>query len=372
MASSTPYFSSILSESAFKTRFQAENGKHFSQLENVAASYWGRAHLLACRVVRRETQRNFLPALSRHIKPSDIQSPSGEITTFLEGPNLSLMAKSEHYIVRSSNCSLSVAQIWAAMATFKGSRNRRKRETASLQEQAEMVLEDDDLETRDTKRLRRATLQPGFIDSSGIQVGSSSPLHYRSYSGSQGSSLGYVDHDMHVLGRTPEDDTLRLASCVIRHILYFSAPQDSESQPIVVEFRDAKTRVAATTLIEERQIVAIDDGGLCLRQQMPGGEYILVKNHVAILEAKTQFHCLENGLPVISDKSFAQIICEALATRLSDMTNNSQQRYAPLIIDLSLYQFLRSLFDSGPILTVSTASLSSMRLRITCVSSKLI
>lgn len=49
-----PYFSTVVSESAFRARFQAEQGENFSEIDNVAASYWERSHLLACRVVRRE------------------------------------------------------------------------------------------------------------------------------------------------------------------------------------------------------------------------------------------------------------------------------------------------------------------------------
>ncbi|CAL5869919.1 uncharacterized protein PFLUO_LOCUS4152 [Penicillium psychrofluorescens] len=153
---------------------------------------------------------------------------------------------------------------------FKGSQDRRVRDILSIQEQNEGGR-DNDADTRQPKRVRRYTFQPDFVNSSGIQVGSSSPPHDDSYDGSQGSSVGYVDFDTHYLGITPEDDTLRLASCVIRHVLYFGAPQNSVSNPAVVEFRDAKTRLAATTLVGERRIVAIDDGGLCLRRQKPSG-----------------------------------------------------------------------------------------------------
>ncbi|KAJ5454905.1 hypothetical protein N7530_012674 [Penicillium desertorum] len=323
----TPYFSSVISESAFTARFQAENGKTFSELENVAASYWGRPHLLACRVVRRDTQRNVLPILSQHVTPSDVQSSSEEIRAFLQGPDLTFMAQSEHYLVRRSNCGISLAQVWAAMAMFKGSQDRRTRDASPMEEQNESGY-DNDAEVRQPKRLRRRISQPDFISSSGIQIGSSSPPHDDSYDGSQGSSLGYVDPDTHYLGITPEDDTIRLASCVIRHILYFAPPQDSALKPIVVEFRDAKTRLVATTLVGERQIIAIDDGGLCLRRQNPDGCFKLANNHVAVLEAKTQFQGLENGRPIISDRGFAQMVCEALATRLSDISDTPQQRWA--------------------------------------------
>lgn len=45
---------------------------------------------------------------------------------------------------------------------------------------------------------------------------------------------------------------------------------------------------------------------------------MLVDNHVAILEAKTQFQSLRNEKPVISDKSLAQMVCEGLVTRASN------------------------------------------------------
>lgn len=82
-----------------------------------------------------------------------------------------------------------------------------------------------------------------------------------------------------------------------------------------------------------RQIVAIDDGGLCLRRQTPNRGFILAKSHVAILEAKAQFQCLENGRPVISDECFAQMVCEALATRFSDINDVSHRRLVQIASD---------------------------------------
>jgi hypothetical protein len=79
-------------------------------------------------------------------------------------------------------------------------------------------------------------------------------------------------------------------------------------------------------LVGDRQIVAIDDSGLCLRRQNENRYFILANNHIAVVEAKAQFQCLESGRPIISDRSFAQMVCEALATRLSDVVDNSQQR----------------------------------------------
>lgn len=322
---SSPYFSSVTSESTFRARFQAEDGKSFRQLENVAASHWGRPHLFGCRVVRRDAQHNVLPILSQYTTPTDIHSAPDQIRMFLEGPDLPLMVQSEHYLVRGFKYSTSLAQIWAAMAMFKGSPNRRMQDTHGTEE-IDHNEPEDDVKARHPKRARRHTIQPDFVESSGIQAGSSSPPHESSLYSPHGSSLGYVDLETHALGVSPEDDTLRLASCVLRHILYFASPQDSAWNPKVVEFRDAKKRIAASTPLEKRQIVAIDDDGLCLRQHVPDKGFVLLNNHIAVLEAKTQFQCIEDGRPMISDECFAQMICEGLASRLCNSAGNAQQR----------------------------------------------
>ncbi|PWY96102.1 hypothetical protein BO94DRAFT_507594 [Aspergillus sclerotioniger CBS 115572] len=328
-----PYFNNVTSESALKSRFQAENGTSIAELELASASDWDRPHLLACRVIRRKTQPHLLPILSQYVGPSEIQSFLPEIRAFIEGPDLTLMDQSEHYMIRNFNGGISLAQVWAALAMFKGCQDRhRYEEQHEYATDNEGAMEDEEDgagkedgeehegetedEERQSKRRRMNTSQPGFIDSQGMRVGSSSPLPEGS--GSQGSSLGYVDPDTHRLAIKPEGDTLRLVSCVIRHILYFAPPQNPALLPIVVEFRDAQSRMTATTINARYQMVAIDDGGLCLRRQKSGGGFKLAKRHVAILEAKPQFQWVEDGIPTISDRSFAQMVCEALATRLSD------------------------------------------------------
>ena len=152
----TPYFSSVTPQFAFKARFKDENGKNFSELENGAASYWGRPHLLACRVVRRHPQRNLLPILSQYVTPSDVQSSSDEIRAFLQGPDLAFMAQSEHNLVRSSNCGTSLAQTWAAMAMFKGNQDRRMRDVPSIQGEDESEHDND--EARQSKSQTTYTL----------------------------------------------------------------------------------------------------------------------------------------------------------------------------------------------------------------------
>jgi hypothetical protein len=310
----TSYFSTITNESAFKAHFQQELGKVFSDVNVVAASEWGRDHLFACRVIRRETQRSVLPILSEYTRPSDLKS-SSEIINFVNGPpDPMYMAQSEHRLVRKFDYGMSLGQIWAALAMFKSGQGRRGKEILAGPDD-----ETDEGEER-AKRPRRSTLQEDYMDSHTIQVGSSSP---QEISSQETSSVGYVDPESHRLLASPEDETLRLASCVIRHILYFGAPQDSVDLRTVVEFRDAKVRMAAYTPILKRKIVAIDDGGLCLRKEL-NGCFSLFKNHLAILEGKRQFQCLENGRPVISDNCLAQMTCEALVVSIVDPFNELQ------------------------------------------------
>ncbi|KAL5350921.1 hypothetical protein ACLOAV_004494 [Pseudogymnoascus australis] len=302
-----PYFSTITSEATFRARFVAEEGKTFSELDDVAASDWGREHLFACRVVRREVQNNILPALSNHAFPGDAQT-SREIVDLLDGPRVEHMGQSEYFLVR--NYGVSLGNIWAAMAMYKGHQDRRRTDATGSSEDET----DSEEEESRPKRIRRNTIPENFVDSSMIQIGSSSPTR----EGSQvASSVGYVDVASHTFLMPPEDGTLRLASCVIRHILYFAPPQESGRLPTVVEFRDAKTRLTARSPVLERRMVATDDGGLCLRQQS-NDLFKVLKNRVAMLEAKRRFQCIEDGKPIISDKCFAQMTCEALVARLTD------------------------------------------------------
>ncbi|KAI2712081.1 hypothetical protein CBS147332_5717 [Penicillium roqueforti] len=224
--STTLYFSSVTSESTFRARFQAENRKTFSELNHVAASSWGRAHLLACRVVRREPLHNLLPILSGYM-PSTMPPFPNEITSFLEGPDLALLAGSEHNLVPNSGYGIAEGQIWAAMAQFRGNQDRRVQGLSITQEGNES-----ELARRQSSRVRREIDQSDFTNSGEIQIGSTHSS--RSSHSSEDSSLGYLDLDAQHQGITPEDDTLRLASCVIRRILYFAPLNIQRQGPLLL------------------------------------------------------------------------------------------------------------------------------------------
>jgi hypothetical protein len=113
---------------------------------------------------------------------------SAEIVKFVEGPKPDYATRSEHRLVRDIEYGISLGQIWAAMAKLRVEQDNSRRGMMTDAEDGDQSEDD-----RGTKRLRRRTLQDdGFIDSSMIQVGSSSPLA----EGSQGtSSVGYIDSE---------------------------------------------------------------------------------------------------------------------------------------------------------------------------------
>ncbi|KAF5974424.1 Purine-cytosine permease FCY22 [Fusarium bulbicola] len=285
------YFNQITSESKFEARFSAEDGKPFSQLGDAAASGWDRRHLLACRSDS-HLQQNF----------------STEIQNFIDGPKEDVSSYSEYRLVRI--CGFSLCQIWSTLSTFnQHSQSLRQ----GLEEDQIRTIEDESNSTN--KRARRNTAKESFVNSSAIQINSSSPAMEQSSQGS--SSIGFVDQDSHSTSVLLEDQTVRLAVCIIRHIVLFSRPQDNPPPEHVVQVRDTKSMLRARTSIYDREVTAIDDGGLYLRDNEIGSTQVL-KPHVALIEAKRQFQRIENGRPIISDPCLAQMTCEALAARLSD------------------------------------------------------
>ncbi|KAJ5120912.1 uncharacterized protein N7515_010300 [Penicillium bovifimosum] len=251
-----PYFNTVVNPSTFKKRFLAEKRKLFSELPDGRASDWRRDHLFACRVIRTNTMPYVLPILSEHLPSSlDLQSYP-EIGKFLCGPD-GYLDQSEHRLVRDPTCGVSLGQVWAALAIFKGSVERRQTFLSQHPPRG-----NGDESKASSKRPRAGTkriLPPESTDSSKIQAESSGGSASSSHAA---SSPEYMDPKSSSLQVSLEDNTVRLASSVIRHILYFAPPQDDANLRGVVEFRDEKARNSVATPKLSRRFVAIDDGGL--------------------------------------------------------------------------------------------------------------
>jgi hypothetical protein len=203
--------------------------------------------------------------------------------------------------------------VWAALSAFAPGRSEPEAEEETQADHC-----------GDKKRARRNTLQEGYVNTGHIQVGSSSPIQDQASQGS--SSVGFVDHDLHRATAPVEDRTVRLANCVLRHILLYASPQDSDSPAYVVEIRHEKLRLCGITPLHRRKIIAIDDGGLYLRDNNTDSVRI-TRPHVAIMEAKSRFRDIEDGRPVTSDSCLAQMTCQALATRLLDRDEDPNEKW---------------------------------------------
>lgn len=319
------YFHSVNSKAVFNSRYETENAQPFTQLQHPSASSkWGRKELFACRVLPRV--RDKLPLLRNFIEEHDQFGP--EILQFIQGPEANQLAWSELALVRRHGHSL--GQVWAALAMFRGPPDRRldtkpavvgsDQDQIGDQDESEAGGDNDDEAGGDNddqessgraKRIRRNTQQEGFCDSGTMRVESSSPFK----GSNRSSSIGYIDPDSQAPWR-PEDDTLHFIRCTLRHVLYFASTHSDTR--IVIEVRDAKVRLSTVTNIGNRRLVAVDDGGLCLREQMADGGYATQQNRVMMLEAKGELQCIRNGCPIISDECLAQMTCQALTARLCD------------------------------------------------------
>lgn len=303
--------------------------------QNVCREWMGTGPSTCLSCYNTTTKAQYSSNFVQHFKYSDTTS-SVDITKFLGGPDSNThFQKSEHSLVRDFGYSISLAQTWSALGALRVIVTLRGQDMQlppaipnipipNLMARILMfqwLLNSTvaaSLGLRGEGRVKNHLNQPSpseCVPSGTIQVASSSP---RAPSSSDASSAGYIEKEEHQLRGTVEDETVRLASCVIRHILYFGAPQDQPNMSSVVEFRDIKLRTR-TVLRGISSITAIDDGGLCSRDENNAKEFILQNDHVAILEAKRKFQCFEEGKPIISDACLAQMTCEALLARFVDV-----------------------------------------------------
>jgi hypothetical protein len=125
--------------------------------------------------------------------------------------------------------------------------------------------------------------------------------------------------------------TVRLAFCVIRHLLYYT---QSRSAPHIVE-----ARLHERLSIEKHKgdrfqaITAIDDGGLCLRVK---ASRLVVSPYYVLIEAKRQL-LVVNNRPVVSDEVLAQMTCEAIAARAARMEKDEESGDYVFVINASQY-----------------------------------
>ncbi|KAM3505739.1 hypothetical protein MY10362_002770 [Beauveria mimosiformis] len=298
--SSIPYLQSITSQTAFDNRSVAEQAPSFANF------------------TERTRQRvGSLPLLAGIENPEQLGQ---DMDAFINGPDYAHLSDSELALV--SRYGHSLGQVWAALAMFRGPPARRLAQpfVPPAANQSGGNGNNDDNGNNDgsgdpagrPKRARRNTQQPGFVDSSTMEIESSSPIQ----ASSQGSSMGYFDEETHTRAAGSEDETLRLITCALRHVLYFAPPHNKPDMSAVVEVRDAKVRLKTRTQLGH-SLVAVDDGGLCLRR-LHEGVYQTNRKYVLMLETKNKLQCFHEGRPIISDACLAQMTCQALTAKIAD------------------------------------------------------
>ncbi|GKU15046.1 unnamed protein product, partial [Fusarium langsethiae] len=236
-------------------------------------------------VIVSPTAHNVLPAYEGYT----IEGKQ-EIKDFLEGPDPALMHRSTHFLI--SEYGFSLGEMWAALAAVK--RYPRPRVISSNEG------------TPEAKRVRRNTALEGYVSSAGFQISSSDPQVSSSSpsAGSDGSGgPGYTEPEPSP-GLPVETSTVHLIARVFNHLLYYTQPPKSSP---VVDFRYNPQRMVSAFNGFDKQLVAIDDGGLSLKLD----EGLVT---VALLEAKRRL-VVDHGKPKISDECLAQMTCEAILAR---------------------------------------------------------
>lgn len=221
------------------------------------------------------------------------------------------MGQSEHYLAHKYG--VAMVQVWAALAAVK----ERRSELTNV-DVSQGAVPTSNEGTPESKRMRRNTNYKEFVHSGTYHISSSSPTSKLPGS-TPDSSVGYVDQ-VPIEDLPLEDNTVRLISCIIRHILYYT--QLPGLTP-VVEFRDIRQGLGLEIPDLAGHIVAVDDGGLCLRMEEEKDRFVVVRNMVALLEAKRSLKIIE-GKPMISDKCLAQMTCEATLARATDPLDEFQ------------------------------------------------
>ncbi|KAF6786819.1 hypothetical protein CSOJ01_15346 [Colletotrichum sojae] len=295
---------------------------NLQHLFSVATSDWGKDHLKQCRVKVSDVKD--LPTLVASEKPVLSQREREELDKLANGPTTS-DDPSEYGFVTKYGPSL--GPVWAALhrlTTASSSRVPGLSEASFFHEIPSSPPGpdlDSDLDPghnsepslpspyrpgcRPPPRSAPRRPDPNMVLSTRMRVASSSssPL----------PSSQRTDHSAYIESsesrRSPhltEDLTVHLISTFIRHVLYNT--NDSAGK-VRVDFDDLKRSLKAT-VVDGVEYTSIDDGGLRVTHgEVDGGR-------IAILETKSQLGPVDNGVSRLPDRRVAQIVGEALASRL--------------------------------------------------------
>lgn len=175
-----------------------------------------------------------------------------------------------------------------------------------------------------TSRQRKRIKNPDYVDSTTLQIGSSSPAPTSQTSTSQSE---YVDRNTHMEAArgASEDQTVHLLQSFIRSSLHFLQPRQKRLEFHFQELVEVDLiKVAHRCDIPSGpRLSAIDDGGLRLQQRDKDDQgWTTIQKRVALFEAKRKFVFDDDGRHIISDDQLGQMLAEALTARLAMAKND--------------------------------------------------
>ncbi|KAH7303000.1 hypothetical protein B0I35DRAFT_196080 [Stachybotrys elegans] len=170
------------------------------------------------------------------------------------------------------------------------------------------------------QRERKQVQREGYIDSASAIPGSSSPILHSSSEFE--ADLGNLDEDDHEARRSrPEEVTVHLALCFLRHVLNLCLLQHLPGRAMEVEARPRIERRTTNAYVAGIvRVTAEDDGGICSMRKVGSG-WEIRQPFLALLEAKRAFKYVRldkstgNCVPIISNENLAQCLGEAIITK---------------------------------------------------------
>lgn len=269
---------------------------------NYSASRWTVRHLVAYRLLI-DIEVRFLE-ITKDAHDSDCGlCTSGSISSqffdpqmtdaLIDGPHaLNIFQSSESTLMRSIH-----GPFWAALA-----RACRPEEV----DKARIY----------PQRERRQVDRAAYVNSTTAILGSSSSPTRPSSSEYEVGSVDFGEDDHDARRHNPEEVTVCLVSCFLQHALHLCLVQGH--QDMEFRLRVERNRVD-TSIAGTKNIVAIDDGGICQMVRQADG-WKTSNASVALIEAKKAFRYIQiddrtgTFTPVVSNETTAQYLGEAVVT----------------------------------------------------------
>lgn len=279
-----------------------------------SASKWTHRHLIAYRLLT-SPSKPFLATVKDHhdaycpiCKPKALYSQEldqEETAHLISGPPSLEVLKSTHSDLKR----LSAGSFWVALARAC----------------SPDILEEERVHPG---RERQLPNRQGFVDSTHMQVGSSSPIQSSSPKSPSSEdadvSMTAIDEDENdARRRKPEEVTVNLISAFLEHVLHVCLNQKLHKHG---EVRVRIERKTSKITVGDREITAEDDGGICRAELVDGYTWKVVDDFLAVLEAKKAFQFIESSpqggtMPVVSDETLAQYLAEAAITWKANQAN---------------------------------------------------